>query len=72
MLLRRLSLDIQNRGPTYYVTIGNGQTFVGQTLGDHISRELANGSQRCNTVQQSVQQLILDYGQSATKIAPRS
>jgi hypothetical protein len=46
--------------------------LVGKTSGDHISRELANGSLRYNIVQQSMQQPILDYGQSATKIAPHS
>jgi len=66
------SLDIQNRGPTCSVPVGNRQTFVGHTSGDHVFGELANGSQRCNTVQQKVQQLIVDYGHSAAKIAPHS
>jgi hypothetical protein len=59
-------------GPTYSSPAWNKQTVVGQTSGDHVSRELANGSQRCNTVQQLVQQPILNYGQSAAKIAPHS
>jgi hypothetical protein len=66
------SLDIQNRGPTYSVSPRNRQTFVGQTSGDHVSRELTNVNQRYNTVQQLVQQSILDYGHSATKVAPQS
>jgi len=44
------SLDIQNRGPTYYVPPRNRQTFIGQTSGDHASREFANVSQHCNTI----------------------
>jgi hypothetical protein len=67
-----LNLDIQNRGQTYSVPHGNRQTFVGQTSEDHASREFANISQCCNTVEQSVQQPILDYGQSSTKVAPQS
>ena len=66
------SLDIQNRGRTYFVPPRNRQTFVGQTSGDHASGEHVNVSQRCNIVQQSVQKPILDYGQSATKVAPQS
>jgi hypothetical protein len=66
------SLDIHNRGPTYSVPIGNKQTFVGQTSGDHVSGEHTNGCQRCNTIQQTVQQPIMDYGHLATKIAPHS
>jgi hypothetical protein len=49
------NLDIQNRGPTYSVPIGNRQTFVGQTSGDQVSGELAARNYRCNTIQQSVQ-----------------
>jgi len=66
------SLDIQKRDLTYSVPVGNRQTFVGQTSGDHVFGELANGSQHCNTVQQTVQQPITDYGHSAAKIAPHS
>jgi hypothetical protein len=66
------SLDIQNREPTYSVPIGNRQTFVGQTSGDQVSGEFPNVNQHCNTIQQSGQQLGLDYGQSATKVAPQS
>ena len=44
------SLDIQNRGPTYSVPLGNRQKFVEQTSRDHASREFANVSQCCNTV----------------------
>jgi len=64
------NLDIQSRGPTYSIPVGNKQMFVGQTSGDQASGEFANMSQCCNTVQQSVQQPILDYSQSATKVAP--
>ena len=66
------NLNTQNRGPTYSVSAGNRQIFIGQTSRDHVSRELANRSQHRNTVQQSVQQPVLDYGQSAIKIAPHS
>jgi len=46
------NLDIQNRGPTYSVPLGNKQLFVGQTFGDQASREIVNMNQFCNTVQQ--------------------
>ena len=44
------NLDIQNRGPTYSVPVGNKQMFVGQTSGDQVSGEFANMTQRYNTV----------------------
>jgi len=66
------SLDIQNRGPTYSVPVGNRQTFVGQTSGDNVSGEHANGSQHCNTIQHTMQQPLVDYGHSVVKIAPHS
>jgi len=44
------NLDIQNRGPTYSVPVGNKQMFVGQTLGDQASGQFANMTQHYNTV----------------------
>ena len=66
------NLDIQNGGPTYSVPGGNKQMFVGQTLGDQVCGEFANMKQCCNIVQQSVQQPMLDYSQSVSKVAPQS
>jgi len=49
--IKEAYLDIQNRGLTYSIPIGNREIFVGQTSGDQASGEFQNLNQRCNTVQ---------------------
>jgi hypothetical protein len=45
---KAFSLDIQNRGPTYSISTGNRQAFVGQTSRDQAYGEPLAGSQRFN------------------------
>jgi hypothetical protein len=58
------SLDIQKRGPTYSIPTGNRHAFIGQTSREQASGESLIGSHHFNggnIVQQSVQQLAIDY-----------
>ena len=71
------SLNIQNRGSTYFIPARNRQAFVGQTSREQASGEPLVGSHLFNggnIVQQSVQQPTIDYnnGYSAIKIAPQN